>query len=258
MSRGRFCQLLRKELANAKGTMFIVLVVIIAWDLFLASRLNLWDKEAVFGLSWIPLGIMPIWALGAGFMSFRQEWGTNHIYLLQSFPVRGITLAGTKIIAILLQSIVYFSVACLGAFLLGSGLLADFASSIPEAIRDQLLRNYAWTGIWLVVMFWLSMAVLAVLGQSAYLVGRLFERFQWFFSAWVLVLNFWMVSRFAALVVGLFGWIPKVRLCLHRYLSGSLVIEKVNISMAPFAALFLGGFLVFAFGAWLLERRIEI
>ncbi|MDD4518727.1 MAG: hypothetical protein PHH90_09585 [Limnochordia bacterium] len=41
-------------------------------------------------------------------------------------------------------------------------------------------------------------------------------------------------------------------------MSGSLVIEKLNISMAPFAALFLGGFFVFAFGAWLLERRIEI
>ncbi len=67
----RFGLLLRKELTSLEGLFPVLLGVTLLWELFLVTRRPTWGPGAVAGLSLIPLGLIPFWAMWAGFQSVR-------------------------------------------------------------------------------------------------------------------------------------------------------------------------------------------
>ena len=202
-----FWSQLKKDLMSLRGEAILLTGIILLWDVFLHTRIGLWDPWLVFPLGWLPLTFVPLWIAWTSVHLYHQEWSANTHYLMLSLPVRAWCITLSKLAAIIIGALGYSVVIAVG----GLTLLSRAGGSIGElkAFLDAL------PGGWLIVTA-VQMGAVALLGslflgvitQFAYLFSRLFERFQWLLMAWTWILSFWMWDRFESFVGPLLGWLP--------------------------------------------------
>lgn len=247
-------QLYRKELREERGMLLLLLLALVAWQLFLASRLPHWGVEPVLGLSLMPLGFLPLWVLWQGSNSFRYEWRERTSYLLLSLPASAWVKAAAKLSAIMTASTALLAVILAGAFVF-------FWPHAPEAFQRMgispewpataFVANVAK----MIVPYWAVMLFIATAGQFAFLASRLLHRYTGVAETIVFLVTTWLWSRFTHLAAPLLGWLPGIPFTVLD-IQGQLRTAIVPIAPLVSAALF--GIGVFALGAWLLERRIDV
>jgi ABC-type transport system involved in multi-copper enzyme maturation permease subunit len=250
-----YWKLLRKEFEGSKMIVSILLASVILWDIFLYSRLGKSNDQVIFVLSVLPFGIIPLWALLDGFLTFRREWQGNHMYLLLSLPVKGWHLTTAKFITTAMEMFVYVLVTGAGTFLVNRRVIATILESLPDIYP---MRYLVWAGVQIFFVCLLGILSLLCISQFSYIVGRMFERFGGLISVWTFVLSLWLLLQFTWRTMNRFNWVPDMFFRVLSRIEDYQFIETAKVSTAPIVAGLVGVIALFSLGSWLLEKHVEL
>lgn len=256
--KGAYWQLFRKEIRSSKLILLLSIAAIVAWDIFLASRLGRWPEELVAVLAWMPMGLLQFYALFSGITSFSQEWRGNHMHLMLSLPVRGWQIFSAKVLSTMCEIVLITIVTMAGASLLGFGpinLAFREGAGIPSTVPASLIY---WLVVLAVTLLWLSLIAVTVMGQFSYISSRMFDRFGGFVTAWVLLLSFWGLARFMSFATPALKWLPDIPVGVWNYINSRIMLTTLWLDSAPLAAAALWVVILFGIGSWLLERHVEL
>jgi len=251
----RFGLLLRKELTSLEGLFPVLLGVTLLWELFLVTRRPTWGPGAVAGLSLIPLGLIPFWAMWAGFQSVRAEWNGDHAQLLLTLPVPFWQVQGVKLLAIWLQAALTSLLVAGAAWLLARELLQE--------LRVSGLWDVIWPSLPAASLLWGVLLVqLSIVAQFASAVWRTVPRLGGLVALWATVLAGWLGGRLSGLLGYLFQWVPDLRL-LGVSVQGQgaqavFVRYPILIDSGPLVGGLLFALGLFWVGALLLERAADV
>lgn len=255
MTARGFGQLLKKELRGQESLFPLLALLTLLWEFFLLTRLPVWGRELVGGLSAIPLALVPFWALWAGFQSVRAEWTGDHAQMLLSFPVPYWQIQGTKLLAIGIQAAATAAVSGIMALILLDPLLAA-----PSIVHWQAVR----TG-WLLtggLLYTLTAFHLAVFGQFVSAAWRSVGRYGALVAIWSAVLAGWTGSRLSGLLGYLFRWVPDLTILSVNIIGSStqtqVFAQPIVVDTAPLLGSVLFALILFAVGAILLERAADV
>jgi len=232
-----------KEVASGLSTAALLAAGIAALDVFVSVRIGgaaEMDPYIFFAL--MPIALIPLWAPAASYQSLSGEWSGNTISLLKGLPVGGYSVMGAKLLATMTYFTALSMVAGVGAiFVIWRTLLPQDHTFI------FVFAAYAYGPYWLVA------AVLAVVGQLTFLVGRTVERWRGGVRVAALLLQAWFLQRFGGLLRPAFQWVPDLTLPNSpASYPGPVIDSSTGI------ALILGTALLFALGGWLLDRVAEV
>lgn len=255
MTARGFGQLLKKELRGQESLFPLLALLTLLWELFLLTRLPIWGRELVGGLSAIPLALVPFWALWAGFQSVRAEWIGDHAQMLLSFPVPYWQIQGTKLLAIAIQAAATAAVSGIMALILLSPLLEETSLVHWEAVRASWLLAAG-------LLYTLTSFHLAVFGQFVSAAWRSVGRYGALVAIWSAILAGWTGSRLSGLLGYLFQWVPDLRiLSINIQSSGTqtqVFTQPIVVDTAPLLGSVLFALILFAVGAILLERAADV
>lgn len=249
--RGAFWRLLQKELRQAAPTVGVITAAVVAWHVFLYTRIGRWPEEVLIGLAALPFGFVPLWLLWRSFATMRQEWSGNHMHLLLSLPIPGWYIAATKLLTVIAETVL-FSVV----IVTGTGWIAFAAGAIEQASFGDV--RLMWGQVAAVAAI-LSLPMLAwvIITQFAYVAGRLATRLSGLVSFAVFVMG-WFVIRMGKLLTPLFRWVPDVPLSAETIVNGVVTRAGVTFDWTPaIGAVFAMGALFWATGSFL-ERDVEL
>ena len=230
--------------------MILLLVFVGVWDLFLFSRQDSWDKSLVFILSFIPIIFLPFYALVGGFYTLHEEWRKKSIVQLLSLPVRCITITGTKLLAVWLESVVFIVVTFIGAILFNKKANLD-------PIPIQVLIQYG-------LLILITAILVSILSQFSYIIGRVFRRIRWLISIWVFLLTGWGIFRYYGYLNPFFSFVPNIQLNswflsgIWQYLGDTSTPQTIQIHGPTTTVLLLSFILVFFLGSWVLKKYTEV
>ena len=253
--RGAFWRLYLKEL---KGSLnyTILLAFGVGWLIFLPTQKLNWGSEIVFGLSFIPLLLLPVYILIKGFLSFRSEWKSDTVYSLLSLPVPGWYILLAKLLAamtILTGLSIIFII----------GIYLDSRLIISWTVLTFVPRNFG-IGIYLKMLLcmyiisWFLCVIGYVIIQFSYLVSKLFNRFSGFITGVTFLFTLWVVFRIGSIINKLLFWIPDLKLITWAYRNQILHHDIAYINISPFIGIIIASIGLFFVSAWLLENVLEI
>lgn len=251
----RFGKLLKKDLESYKVFMAIFVLGIIAWDIFLWTRIGKWRPDMIVGLTFLPLLLIAFWALLSPFLKLRQEWDGNHVHLILVLPVPGFYITGAKALATLIEAIILSLIATAGIWYVG---ILALNPSVSWVVRQMTTADVVGFAFQALLMFWLALCAAIVVVQFAYLSGRLYEKFSGLIAIWTLFLSTWVVEQLGALAEPAFRWLPDFGFKTWQTINDQLITSVVPVSSAPIASVLLGVLILFAAGSWMLDRQIEI
>ncbi len=242
-------RLLYKDLKLNRFFLIFLPVITGLWHVFLTSRPGLWQgmPPAAIPLAFLPLILLPFWALLVGFNSWRQEWREKTIFLLGTLPVSGIKLVTAKLLALLALVIIILVV-----FIISLIVFIDM-TIIQESIG---LNMFFIEGAKILLLFLFFITIIAVLTQWTYITSRLVERFSGLAAFLIFFISAWGIVRAGALLQPVFAWVPLITFSdftiTDNGYSSSVYLDMSNIlSLLAVAAL-----LHLASG-YLLEREID-
>lgn len=247
-----YLRLLQKELGQALPTAAVFTTGIVAWHVFLYTRIDKWPSELITGTSGIPLGFIPLWVLWRSFATLRQEWTGNHMYLLLALPIPGWYITSVKVITVFLEAAWY------GAIINGGVLMLAWKSGVFQKLPFESLVP-DWT-----VFFWPVMLALVVvfcgvvITQFSYIAGRLVSRRSGLVSAVTFMLSLWMIIRVGTLLAPVLRWVPEIPLGGQTIIDGTISQQIAYLGIAPLLGSFLAALGLFWLGASLLERDVEL
>ncbi len=245
--------LYRKELSGTKSDFLLIAALVLAWEVFLATRQGRWPAELVFGLSFLPLAIFPLWALIGGVQSLRREWNENTVYVLLSLPTRGWMIAGAKALALITELTLHtLLVPALALTLAGGGGSSVLPGS--EMGRAALLSVTA-NGL---VFYWVTLVLVVVVGQFCYVASSTFDRFQWLAGAWILLVSVYVLTRGAQLASPAFSWIPDLPLRTYSEVNGIPSVGIAFVDAAPLVATLVLAAAMFLGTSLLIEKSVEV
>ncbi|MBE3582747.1 MAG: hypothetical protein IMX01_01385 [Limnochordaceae bacterium] len=260
MSLGReLAQLYRKDLGQLVFTLVLFSVLILAWEVFLFTRIGHWPEGVPFGLSFIPLGFIPLWTVWDAISSYRSEWHNGTVYLMLSLPTAGWKQAASKLAAVMTS----FTLQCLltlgGVWfvMMGEARISEDTLSVLRTIPRHWLAS---TGLQAGLALWLFGLGLVVLVQAAYVVSRLAQRWQFVAMLGALFAGGWITVRLGGLGHYLFGWVPRLSL---TGLAGSpgnfhIVRNAAYVDTGVLIGWGLAGLLFFGLTIWLLQHVVEV
>ena len=260
LSPGRaFGQLYRKDLEALQFTLVLFTLLIAAWEVFLLTRVPVWERGLPFALSFVPLAFLPLWLVWDAIQSYRSEWQSGTIHFLLAAPLPGWVPAASKLAAVMTSFTVQVAATVAGSLAIvatGRGLPASVGSSLSAVPTGTLVRLVASLagGYW----FWGLATV--VLFQAASAASHLASRWRFLTLIGATVVGWWLLWRLGGLGHFLFGWVPDVGVPLFSIgPDGSHVIpDALLIDSGPVLGWLVGLGLLFAVTAWLLEHALEV
>lgn len=252
-----FWSQLKKELMSLRGDLLLTIGGFLVWEIFLHTRMGLWEPWLPLMLSLAPLFFVPFWMAWNGVNLFHQEWSANTHYLMLSLPVRAWRIWLAKLFALLVSGMSLTAFVAATAFTLAPRALAlspelqAIAGALPPGwlLKISLQVGAALLG---------SSLVLAIITQFAYLFSRMFERFQWLVMAWTVFLMFWLMERFVGLVEPVLRWLPGLRIHLLELGERELVERAVMLDSAPVVATAVFGVLIAMLINVVIEDALEV
>lgn len=251
--RSAYLELLFKEMQQAAATALVFILLIVAWLVFLTTRVGVWPSPLPFGLAVATLGFVPFWALWRTFYSFRQEWNGDHMYLLLSLPVPGWYATSTKLVVAMVELFVYSGIILTGSLLL---LSADGLAGFPvDVLREPAVFATAIKGA---LVQTLGLVIIMIIIQFAYLFGRIVSRRKGLMTMLAGVISLWFVFRVGGLIAPLLDWIPPVTMHGMTIQNGLVDAHTVYLGVAPVLGSLIAALVLFVVGSNMLERDIEL
>lgn len=254
--RGKFWRLYLKELKESLNYAILIGIIGIGWLIFLSTQRLNWGSEAVFGLSFIPLLLLPLYILIKGFLSFRTEWKSDTIYSLLSLPVSGWHLLFSKLLASMTILTGLSIIFILGIYLDSRALLSWNALIVIP--RNFGIGYYLKMTLYMYLISWLFCAIGYIISQFSYLVSKLFNRFSGLISGVTFLFTLWIVVRVGSIISRLFRWWPDLSLIDWGYRNNILYHDVAYFNISPIIGIIVASIGLFFVSAWLLENVLEI
>lgn len=217
-----FSKLIKKDLESMRLTMLLFTLAIVVWNLYLYSKVAQWPTGLAFGLSTLPFGFIILWTLWEAIQVYRYEWQSGGVYTLLSLPQPGWKLALSKLGAVM----AVFTLQALAAFI-STWLLLRATLLISDSIPGMGIPVAMLTGsgvmAWLIrvslavlVIYWFFGLAVTVIAQTAFVISRLADRFQFLLLLAGFVVATTLVNRFTVLGYYLFRWLPDLPVTLPQ------------------------------------------
>ncbi len=252
----RFLQLIRKDLQASKFPILMNASLVIAWLVFLYSRLlKSWSLDIIAPLMSVPLFFMPFWLLWQCYQLLRNEWQEDTIYTLLLLPLPGWKLMASKLVTLLIEFSI-FLVVYVGTILIFFQKLIMVDQLLASTSIIWFLRN----GLLIYIFALAFISGPLILVQLAFVVGKLVGRFRGLVAIWVLLLASWLSERIGLILQPIFRWLPPVtinqilRLQDLEWWPESYnwqwdITAEIGVWLTIIALFFLSG--------WLLENYVE-
>ncbi len=254
-----FGRLYRKDLEMMQFSVVLLGLLIVAWEIFLLTRLPVWPPGVPLALSVLPLTVLPVWLIWDAVQSYRAEWQTGTVFFLLAAPVPGWVIAAAKLVALMTG---FTALALLTA---GGGLaILATGRGLPPAAADLWQevpqQSLAWMASVGALIYWLSGLGTAVVFQAASAASHL--AFRWRFPALVaaLVVAWWLLWRLGGVGHYLLGWLPDLPVpVLQVGPDGARVItDAIFLDSGPIVGWLAGLVLLFGVTGWLLQHVLEV
>lgn len=257
--RGKFWRLYLKELQESMNFAVLFAIIGVGWLIFLSIQQVNWGSESVFALSFIPLSLLPLYALFKGFRSFRLEWKSETIYTLLSLPVPRWYLLFAKFLATMTIVTVLSIIFLLGIYL--DSRLFLIVNIFHNISRTFGIGFYLQLFLYAYLILWIFCAIGFFLSQFSYLVSKLFNRFSGLISGITFLFTIWIVIRVGSILGKLFFWLPDLSVTnLANYQNQMFILQRdvICFDITPFIGIIAASIGLFFLGVWLLEKVLEV
>ena len=212
--------LYKKELYNLAFFSVVIVLLVLAWEVFLLYKADSWMGDIAVGLSFLPFFLYPLLALLLGYNSYRQEWKEDTQYFLLFLPRRGWEIGLAKTAA----AMTFYIAICLLTIL----LIVVFHHSYFA--REFMEFNY----------------------MGMYEPG--------FFRGVVFIVSHYVIFRGTTLLAPLFRWVPDIPVYNYIYSLEEGVARSYDITIGsgPFVAFLLMLSGLFLLGSWILEKQLDV
>ena len=243
----KFFKLYGKEMRELRPEIIVVLVATIVIDAFFYFKAQQ-IPGVVIGPSMMILGLAALLPFISSFKLLGREWNSNTIYLLLSLPVKGGSILGSKLLALLSQYIIGTVVVSAGGFILAillfPQLIADIVSQAQMAGIDTEILSWAGAGLLFYLMSIVGMAYVICISFFSQLVGKLGRRFSGAITAIVFIATFWLMGKIMMPIGQFLG----SQLFMHNFSIAALnQLLSINtlILLAGTVIIFLAAMLVY-------------
>ncbi|TLS48448.1 hypothetical protein FE782_30385 [Paenibacillus antri] len=197
----------------------------------------------------VPFLTVSAMAIGTGYYQLHTEWKTNSIYLLLSLPIRGWKVVTAKLAAVL--SLLLLTILCIGvSFALILLRLKWGEISVSEEWPEVVpaLLNLTLNSFW---MYCLTVTLLILIIQFAYLCGQLVGKFKWAVTLAAGFAALYLVFRVSPILSSLLSWMPEL-------FYGGVDFDALYLHSGPFLVLMLlcGAFLWL--NGYIFEQEVEV
>lgn len=247
----------KKELLAHRGDAVLTLGGLIVLHVFLATRIGKWTPEVVVFLSILPIGFTHLWVMWSSLQLYRREWRENTHYLMLSLPVRAWKITVPKLAALMTGTVAYSLIIFAGVYFQASGtgllqVVLNFVESRNIAIVDLFGTGMKMYGLVLA-----SFIGLAITVQLAFLLSRLFHRFQGALLGIIWVVQIWLIGELSEWLGRALNWLPGMQFLNLDLFVGDEPVSQVIIDGGPLWAAIIIGIGLFVALNTTLERAVE-
>lgn len=254
--RGQFLQLYKKEIRESLTAWVIFGVLTIGWLIFLHLMKDMWGREEIFALSFIPVTLLPFYTVLAGLLSFRGEWRDDTVFALMSLPVPGWFFTGSKYLATMTGLLLMSLLNLIGTAIVSLDLVIEGLASIPMGVGHHFR---VWLALIMFYIFCLLMCGVGYLvGQFSYLVSRLVNRFGAVITGVTFLVSIWFIIRVSGVLALGLTWLPDFTFKSWNIVNGVYHTEVVGFESAPWVALLLVVAGLSYVGSWIFDRVLEV
>ncbi|MGE5396161.1 MAG: hypothetical protein ACM3MK_01350 [Chitinophagales bacterium] len=207
-----------------------------------------------------PILIMPLISLMgltiflpvvSSFKMISREWTTNSIYLTLSLPVKGASVLGSKLSALLTVALIGMVITSVTGLIMG----LSFASDIGEVYRQLAARITPEQRVELlkgaIMIFFIIFAIIAYIINISFfsqVTGRLVKRGAGLLTAFVFIVTLWIMGKVMATI-----WQGLSQVQMVDNLTPPLQLMGINLAVVLLMA-------VIAFVAAILvyDHRVEL
>lgn len=195
----KFFKLYAKEMRELRPEILIVLIATLVIDIFFYFKAQ--DLPVVIvGPFMMILGLAALLPFISSFKLLGREWNSNTVYLLLSLPVKGGSILGSKLLALLSQYLIGTVVVSVGGIILAALLFPE--PGLAETLRqaqalgiDTRIQTMLSSGLLLFLMSLAGMAYVICISFFSQLLGKLVRRFSGPATAIVFVATFWLMGK---------------------------------------------------------------
>ena len=230
--------LFKKELKEERGWIIGGVLSILALEVFLYTRIGVWEKGIASGVSLLPLIAIPLLSLIRGYRSFKREWDTTSAIFLLSLPVNRFYISLAKTLPIIILS-----------FLLTFCTTLPFLVIIHKELKSIPINYFILRVIELSLLYGLISISLGMVSLSSYIFSRCVRRLRTLLGFFSFFLFFYLYFKLSSLL----GSLPsgKVRIELTPK------AENVTIGLSGIWILTVLALIFWFLAGYLLERRVE-
>ncbi|MDD3271343.1 MAG: hypothetical protein WC109_04350 [Syntrophomonadaceae bacterium] len=195
----KFFKLYSKEMRELRPEILVVLIATMVLNLlfyFKAQEL----PAMIIVPSMMMLGLAGFLPFISSFKLLGREWNSNTIYLLLSLPVKGGSILGSKLLALLSQYLIGTAVVTAGGVILTFLLFPE--PGLAETLRqaqasgiDTRLQTIISSGGLFYLMSLVGMAYVIAISFFSQLLGKLVTRFSGLVTAIVFIATFWLMGK---------------------------------------------------------------
>jgi hypothetical protein len=251
-------KLYNKEMRELRPEILVVLIATVVLDLIFYFKARQFPAVIV-GPSLMILGLAALLPFISSFKLLGREWNSNTIYLLLSLPVKGGSILGSKLLALLTQYLIGTVVVTAGGIILAFLLfpepgLAETLRQAQAAGIDTRLQTIISSGALFYLMSLVGMAYVIAISFFSQLLGKLVRHFSGPVTVIVFIATFWLMNK---LMTPLWQQLGKY---------SQLYMNQSNFSIAAFNQLvgmntlivFAGTVIVFIAAVLVYNHKIEL
>lgn len=248
----KFFKLYAKEMRELRPEIVVVLIATLVIDLYFYFKAQ--DMPAlVIGPSIMILGLAALLPFISSFKLLSREFRTNTAYLLLSLPVKGGSILGSKLLALLSQYVIGTVVVAIGGIILLVLLfpepgLAEVLKQAQAAGIDTRLQTMLSIGGLFYLMSMVGMGYVISISFFSQLLGTLVRRFSGPVTAIVFVATFWLMGKVMTPLWQQLGNYSELRMSQYNFsvaaLNGIIGLNTL-IMLIGTALVFLAAVLVY-------------
>lgn len=217
--------LYKKDLKASRFELMLIAGVILAVNLYIFYKTTTgWPLQAGFAVNMGGAIAIAMAIFIKAFMTVRNEWKENTVYLMMSLPVSGKLIFLSKLLSLLTQWIALEVLVGVSAFLFFRGMMTPYdwgkLAALPFAYRIEMLK--------MAFLILLGANQALILAFFSSVIGKLFNKFSGLITFGTLILSNIAISKVS-------GWIISL---VSRYQIDDLGSRHIDFSHGSLSSTF--------------------
>ncbi|MGI5911086.1 MAG: hypothetical protein ACOX6E_00710 [Syntrophomonadaceae bacterium] len=198
-SMKKFLKLYCKEMHDLRPEILVIIITTLVIDVYFYFKFQDMPSIVIGPLVMI-LGLASLLPFISSFKLLNREFSTNTAYLLLSLPVKGGSILGSKLLALLSQYVIGTLVVGIAGVILISllfpepGLEEVISQAQAAGIDINLQSLFSMVGLFYLMSI-VSIAYAIVISFFSQLTGKLVKRFSGLITVIIFLATFWLMGK---------------------------------------------------------------